>query len=82
MLNPLANLTLKPFVVLSLEHMRAKNQFDQFDEVMEYFDLGHAELVPLGELNLPTSDVFYLPMHAVHSPVQPRSYASMKPVSK
>jgi hypothetical protein len=53
---------------LSLEHtLRAKNQFDQFGEVMkEYFDVGHAELVPPGELNLPTSDVFYLPMHTVH----------------
>ena len=53
---------------LSLECMlRAKNQFNQFGEVMkEYLDLGHAELVPPGKLNLPTSDVFYLPMHAVH----------------
>ena len=53
---------------LSLERtLRAKNQFDQFGDVMkEYFHLEHAELVPPGELNLPTSDVFYLPMHAVH----------------
>ena len=53
---------------LSLERtLRAKNQFDKFGEVMkEYFDLGHAELVPPEELNLPTSAVFYLPMHAVH----------------
>ena len=47
--------------------LHAKNQFDQFSKVMkEYFNLGHAELVPAGELNLPTSDVFYLLMHAVH----------------
>lgn len=39
-------------------------RFDQFDEVMrEYFDLGH---VPPEDLNIPTSEVFYLPVHAVH----------------
>jgi len=32
----------------------------------EYFDLGHAELVPLADMNVPISDTFYLPMHAVH----------------
>ena len=53
---------------LSLERtLRAKNQLDQFSEVMkEYFDLGHAELVSPEDLNLPTSDVFYLPMHGIH----------------
>ena len=53
---------------LSLEcTLLAKNQFDQFSKVTkEYFSLGHAELVPPGELNLPTSSVLYLPMHAVH----------------
>ena len=32
----------------------------------EYFDLGHVELVPPRELNLPLPSVFNLPMHAVH----------------
>ena len=53
---------------LSLERgLHAKNQFEQFSEVMnEYFDLGHAELVTPEDLNVRTSQVFYLPMHAVH----------------
>lgn len=53
---------------LSLERsLHAKNHFDQFNEVMrEYFDLGHAESVPPEDLEVPTSEVFYLPMHAVH----------------
>ena len=52
---------------LSIERtLHAKNQFDEFNEVMkEYFDLGHAELVPPGDLNKSTQDVYYLPMHAV-----------------
>ena len=42
-------------------------QFEQFSEVInEYFILGHAELVTPEELNVPSSEVFYLPMHAVH----------------
>ena len=53
---------------LSLErNLRARNQFDQFGDVIkEYFDVGHAELVPPEDMNLPASEVFYLPMHAVH----------------
>ena len=53
---------------MSLERtLRAKGQFDQFSQVIqEYFDLGHAELVPPENMNVPTSNVFYLPMHAVH----------------
>ena len=44
-----------------------KKQFDQFNEVMqEYFDLGQAELVLREYVNAPTSEVFYLPMYAVH----------------
>ena len=46
--------------------LQAKREFDQFNEVMqEYFDLGHAELVPPDNMNACTSEVFYLPMHAV-----------------
>ena len=31
----------------------------------DYFDLGHAESVPSMDLNKLTSDVYYLPMHAM-----------------
>ena len=44
-----------------------RNQFADFSEVMkEYLKLGHAELVPLEDMNLPVSETFYLPMHTVH----------------
>ena len=32
----------------------------------EYFHLGHAEEVPLDEVDSPATQVYYLPMHAVH----------------
>ena len=53
---------------LSLERsLRTRNQFDDFSEVMkDYLKLGHAELVPPEDMNLSTSETFYLPMHAVH----------------
>lgn len=35
--------------------------------IQEYFDLGHAEPVPLQALNKPPEDVFYLPMHVVRN---------------
>ena len=45
------------------------------DEVIqEYFELGHAELVPIADLNKPKSQVFYLPIHAV----QKESSTAMK----
>ena len=52
---------------LSLEHsLHCKGQFADFNAVMqEYFDLKHAENVPLADLNKPPENVFYLPMHAV-----------------
>ena len=52
---------------LSLERsLYAKEQFDEFDSVMnEYFEKGHAELVPLDDLEKSLQDVFYLPMYAV-----------------
>ena len=34
--------------------------------LQEYFDVGRAEIVPAEDLTKPASDVFYLPMHAVH----------------
>ena len=46
--------------------MHLKGQFGEFNNVMkEYFDLGHAEIVPLEDLNKDTPEVYYLPMHAV-----------------
>ena len=52
---------------LSLEQsLYDKEQFDDFDSVMiEYFERGHAELVPLDDLEKSLQDVFCLPMHAV-----------------
>ena len=59
------SLTVRRF--LSLERtLHHKNHFEEFGKAMqEYFDLGHAELVPLDDLNKPVRDVFYMPMHAV-----------------
>ena len=52
---------------LSLERsLHLKGQFNDFDAVMkEYFEMGHAELVPAIDLERQTCEVFYLPMHAV-----------------
>ena len=60
------SLALRRF--LSLERsLHAKGQFEKVGKVIqEYFDLGHAEMVPAGDLTKPPSEVFYLPMHAVH----------------
>ena len=44
-----------------------KGTFDDFAEVMwEYFKMGHTEQVPLKEVSNPHTEVYYLPMHAVH----------------
>ena len=53
---------------LSLERsLNSKNRFKDIDEVVqEYFTLQHAEAVPLFDLGKPTSEVFYLPIHAVY----------------
>ncbi len=52
---------------LSLEcSMRSKNQFQELCEVMEeYFDQGHAEVVPAADLDRPPERIFYFPVHAV-----------------
>ena len=52
---------------LSLERsLRSKGRFKIVDKVIqEYFELGHAELVPIADLNKPPNQVFYLPIHAV-----------------
>ena len=44
-----------------------KGQFQEFDTVMqEYFELGHAEMVPSEDMEKDPSEIFYLPMHAVY----------------
>ena len=44
-----------------------KGRFPEFDAVMrEYLDLGHAEKVPIEDMEKDPSEVFYLPMHAVY----------------
>ena len=54
-----------------------KGLFGQFNEVMsEYFEMGHAEPVPVTDLNKPLSQVFYLPMHIVRKEL-PRSEQSL-----
>ena len=52
---------------VSLERsLRSKNQFQEFSAVMEeYMKMEHAELVPVADLQKPSKEVFYLPMHAV-----------------
>lgn len=51
----------------SLERsLRARGQFDEIDAVVrEYFDMGHAEPVPVEDMKRPHQEVFYLPIHAV-----------------
>ena len=47
--------------------LRTKGNFGNFSEVMhEYFQKGHAERVPLEELDSTPGKVYYLPMHAVY----------------
>ena len=51
---------------LSLEHSLTQNgRFQQFHDVMrEYLDL-NAEAIPSQDMDKPSYDVFYLPVHAV-----------------
>ena len=45
----------------------AKGQFKEFaDCINEYFELGHAELVPASEVPKPHDQTYYMPMHAVY----------------
>ena len=45
---------------------RSRGLFPQVKEVVhEYFDQGHAEEVPIADLEKPQDQVFYLPMHIV-----------------
>ena len=52
---------------LSFERsLHSKGLFSEFKAVIdEYFDQGHAELVPVADFEKPPYSVFYLPMHAV-----------------
>ena len=52
---------------LSMERsLYSRKQFTEFAAVMEeYFSLGHAEQVPVVDLQKPPQQVFYMPMHAV-----------------
>ena len=46
--------------------LHSKGQFREFHAVIQkYLDKEHAELVPTADLNKPSHQVFYLPMHAV-----------------
>jgi hypothetical protein len=41
--------------------------YDDYSAVVnEYLSSGHAEKIPINELNKPPSEMFYLPHHAVH----------------
>ena len=43
-----------------------KGQFEEFARcISEYFQLGHAESIPTEALKKPSSEVYYMPMHAV-----------------
>ena len=43
-----------------------KGQFKEFARcISEYFQLGHAESIPTEALKKPSSEVYYMPMHAV-----------------
>ena len=59
-------MTVKCFKTLE-RSLRGRSQFEEFaNAVQEYFDMEHAELVPVADLGKPCSEVFYLPMHTVH----------------
>ena len=46
--------------------LRSKFKFEEFAMALqEYFEMGHAELVPEPDLRKPPEEVYYLPMHAV-----------------
>ena len=63
----LANQELKLWDAFSLWNKpHSKGRFKVVDEVIqEHFELDHAEVVPVADLNKPPSQVFYFPMHVV-----------------
>jgi hypothetical protein len=73
---------------LALERrLRRSEQFEDYANVEnEYISSGHAERVPLDDLNKPSSDTFYLAHHAVYkdsatTPLRVVFDASMKTTS-
>ena len=64
--SPLHSITNFKVSTVSRPAPRSKNKFHDFAAVMEkYFEMDHAELVPVADLLKPPKDVFYLPMHTV-----------------
>ena len=59
------SLEVKQFKVLELSLMVRSQSKEFADAVQEYFDMGHAELVPVADLGKPSNEVYYFPMHAV-----------------
>lgn len=53
---------------LSLEHvLNRKGNFQEVNAVMqEYLNLGHAETVPIEDMDKDLTSVFYLPMHVLY----------------
>ena len=48
------------------QSLRLKEKWDDYNNAQqEYAELGHAEPVPIAELNKPDSTTFYLPSHGV-----------------
>ncbi len=46
--------------------LKSKGRWDSFHQgIEEYLQLGHAEKVPQQDLDKPSADIFYLPMHGV-----------------
>ena len=59
------SLAVKRFIALECS-FRVRSQSKEFaDAVQEYFDMGHAELVPVADLSKPCNEVYYFPMHAM-----------------
>lgn len=48
----------------SLHSRKTHKEFENV--IQEYFDLGHAEIVPTADLDKTENDVFYLPLHVVY----------------
>ena len=64
---------------LFLEHSLTRNgRFQQFHDVMrEYLDL-NAEAIPSQDMDKPSYEVFYLPVHAVYKKSSTKTHASAK----
>ena len=48
-------------------NLKAKGKLQPFNDVIqECLDLGHAEAVPISDMNTPNQSTFYLPMHTIY----------------